>query len=145
MDISRGILLSFFSLSLISCGVNENKIPGSPGYVPPVEANVIPDAPSNLEANVLDSSRINIRWSDNSAEELGFELQRSMTYNGVSSDFATVTTLPANANSYIDSTIQGGRSYTYRVRAYNNSGESGFSNDGTGVVPLNIRAPVGFN
>ena len=80
-----------------------------------------PSAPSNLRVTVLDSSRFQLTWSDNSNNESGFRV-----FDGGSSPIATV-------GSGVTSLTPGGyASGTYKcfsVRAYNGAGEAG-----TGMV-----------
>jgi hypothetical protein len=83
-----------------------------------------PSAPSSLSANADSSSRITVRWSDNSNNETGFRLERSG--NGV--DYSEIATLGANATTYSDSGLAASSTYYYRVRAYNSAGNSSYSN-----------------
>lgn len=86
--------------------------------------NTAPGAPGNLLANATSSVEILLTWADNSTNESGFRIERSS--DGV--NFATVTTVGANVNGYSDVGLTPATTYHYRVSAFNNNGDSGFSN-----------------
>lgn len=91
----------------------------------------VPISPSNLAAQAVAGPAVNAWWADLSDNETGFELQRS-TDGGVT--FAPLATGPARGTSYLDSTVSAGATYTYRVRAVNAVGPSGWSNAFTVAV-----------
>ena len=80
--------------------------------------------PSSLAARSLSSNRIELTWTDRSANELGFQIQRS-TNNAT---FSTILTTGPNAVSYIDGGLTTNTTYYYRIRAVNGSVVSSFSN-----------------
>jgi hypothetical protein len=55
-----------------------------------------PAAPSGLTATVASSSRINLAWTDNSADETGFRIERSTD----GSSFTRIATVGANVTTY---------------------------------------------
>lgn len=81
-------------------------------------------APSNLTAQSVSSSQINLAWSDNSGNETGFKIERST--NGTS--FAQITSVGANVRTYSNTGLTRGTRYWFRVRAFNASADSAFSN-----------------
>ncbi|HEX8914992.1 MAG TPA: fibronectin type III domain-containing protein [Humisphaera sp.] len=70
-------------------------------------------APSGLSVTPVSTSRIDLAWTDNSAVESNFKVERS-TDNTV---WTTVATLVANTASYSDTTVAAGTTYYYRVKA----------------------------
>jgi hypothetical protein len=80
-----------------------------------------PIAPSNLIATSNGSSSIRLAWSDNSANETGFKIERKV---GVAGTYAPVTTTAANATSFTDSGLTAGTVYFYRLAAQNTIGAS---------------------
>jgi hypothetical protein len=84
----------------------------------------LPIAPNNLRATAVSHGQMNLSWTDNSGNEAGFKVLRSI--NGV--DFTLLALVGANVTSYQDMTVHGSTKYYYRIRAYNNSGNSAFSN-----------------
>ena len=82
----------------------------------------IPLAPSNLVALPASTTQINLFWQDNSNNETGFKIERSL--DG-STNWTAVTTTAANATTYSDSAgLSVGTKYYYRVRATNAAGDS---------------------
>jgi thermitase len=88
------------------------------GILPP-----IPTAPNGLTATALYATRAVIAWTDQSANELGFAIERSS--DGLS--FSTLDTVGANTATYTDRSVQPNTSYYYRVRAYNPGGSSDYT------------------
>ncbi len=84
-----------------------------------------PNAPMQPLA-VADAGVATIRvyWTDNSSKETGYTVQRK---KGRSGAWATVATLPANANYFRSAHLAAGSSYAYRVAAFNRGGASGWS------------------
>lgn len=84
----------------------------------------IPAAPSGLSAVPLAKRKIQLTWTDNSANESGFKIERSTD----SVTWSQIATVGANTTSYTNNGLKNGVTYYYRVRAYNASGDSGYSN-----------------
>jgi hypothetical protein len=91
----------------------------------------MPIAPSNLRATAVSRGQVNLSWTDNSDNEAGFKIGRSI--NGV--DFTSLPLVSANVTSYKDMTVEGSTNYYYRVRAYNNFGYSIRSNVASLTTP----------
>ena len=93
-----------------------------------ITAGAAPAAPSNLTASAPSSgsgSRVNLAWRDNSANETGFEVERSTS---ATSGFTRIATLGANATTFADAAAPRKTTEFYRIRAVNNTGASGYSN-----------------
>jgi hypothetical protein len=80
-----------------------------------------PAAPSNLQVFSPERGRVNLTWSDNSGDEAGFKVYRRIAPSGA---YSLLTTLPADANTYGDTTTTGDTTYGYTVAAYNDRGTS---------------------
>lgn len=108
----------------------------------------IPAAPSSCAANATSDIAITVTWVDNSANETGFKLERSLTGSG---GWSQIATLVANVTTYPDSGLSPNTTYYYRVRAYNADGNSSYSNtanDTTDAPPqvfYDIAAQVYFD
>src|SRR5262249_39669324 len=77
------------------------------------------------------AAQITLTWTDNSTNESGFKIERK---TGTTGTFAQVATVGANVTSYIDSNLTGGATYCYRVRAYNITQDSGYTNEACATV-----------
>jgi fibronectin type 3 domain-containing protein len=95
-------------------------------------------APTSLAATVVSGTQIDLTWTDSSANEVGFQIERSI--NGGS--FNPLATVDANVGSYHDSGLSMATTYTYRVRAFNGSGVSDYSNTAAGTTPAPPAAPT---
>ncbi|MEE8423390.1 MAG: fibronectin type III domain-containing protein, partial [Thermodesulfobacteriota bacterium] len=96
------------------------------------EMNAIPPIlPSSLSAIVSSTSQIDLSWTDNSGVEDGFKIERK-TGAGI---FTQIDEGGADVTMYNnDSGLTSGTTYTYRVRAYNVSGDSNYSNEASATT-----------
>jgi len=76
--------------------------------------NGIPLAPANLTAVPKSTTSIQLNWSDLSNNEDGFEVYKSVTYDG---PYSLLTTTSANVTSFLDVGLVPGTLYYYKVRA----------------------------
>lgn len=94
-----------------------------------------PTAPTSLSSVAVGSATINLSWTDNSSDETGFKVERSTD----GSTWSQIATVGAGVTSYTDSNLYGG-TYYYRVRAYNDNGNSAYSNTAnTTILPRRRR------
>ena len=105
------------------------KVPG--GTPTPTPTPAIPNAPSNLAATAVSSTRINLTWRDNSNNETKFQIWRKV----VGGTFSKLATVNANVTSYADMGLTPATTYKYKVRAKNTAGYSPFSNIATATTP----------
>lgn len=85
----------------------------------------IPDIPSNLQATVVSSSQIDLTWADDSDNETGFKIERK---DGIGDSWSEITQVAANVTDYSDTSLTCKKTYFYRVRSFNTSGDSYHSN-----------------
>ncbi|MCS7202050.1 MAG: fibronectin type III domain-containing protein [Dictyoglomus sp.] len=100
----------------------------------------LPQAPSNLKAEILSEKRVKLSWIDNSNNEDGFILERKKD----GETWKEVKNLGINENSYIDISLDPGTKYFYRICAYNSSGRSDYSNICEILTPLIIKPILSF-
>jgi fibronectin type 3 domain-containing protein len=98
-----------------------------------------PAAPSNLTATSVSGTQINLTWTDNSTppnSATGFHIEQST--DGV--NFTQVATANAGATSFLVGGLKVSTTYYYRIRAFNNIGNSAYSN--TANATTSSQAPV---
>lgn len=109
----------------------------------PLEATLVPAAPSGLTATASSSSEVSLAWVDGSTNEESFQLERA-TNSTFTSDLVTAT-LPANTTSRTVSGLASATTYYFRVRASASAGSSAYSNTAsvTTLTPTPPPSPSG--
>jgi len=79
--------------------------------------------PTDLTASSESESDIALEWTDNSSTEQGFRIERRKSVDDSWEEIDQVS-----GSSYTDSGLDKSTSYVYRVRAYNTTGNSEYSN-----------------
>jgi hypothetical protein len=97
------------------------------------------------KAQTTGAGRNLVTWSDNSNNENNFVIERcdqvSLTVKGekktvsCSGGWKPIGTVGANVTNYVDNTALVNRTYLYRVKATNNVGSSGYSNEAAITTP----------
>ncbi|MEM9388890.1 MAG: LamG-like jellyroll fold domain-containing protein, partial [Bacteroidota bacterium] len=99
-----------------------------------VDAPVIPDtrpsAPTDLNATAISYEQIDLSWTDNSSDETGFQLFRSVSQSG---PYNAIGILGPNVTSFNDVGLIPETTYYYQVVAL---GEFGSSEVASNVSPL---------
>jgi predicted phage tail protein len=92
-----------------------------------------------LAATAVSSTQIRLTWVDNDTAEQGFKIERSAGVG--STDFSQIATVGANVTSFSNTGLTASTSYSYRVRAYNADGDSGYSNTAAAATPASAVTP----
>ena len=103
-----------------------------------------PAAPSNLDVNLL-PPQLHVTWQDNSTNETGFRIEYKDSVYPV---WQLADNVPANTTSYQFNGSITGRTYYFRVRAFNDCGSSDWSNEdsiynGNLLIWICITSPNG--
>ena len=104
-----------------------------------------PPAPSNLAANAVSSSQIDLNWADNASNESGFRIERSTD----GTNFTEISTVGPNVTTYASTSLNAATQYWYRVRAYNGTGQSDYAGPASATTlpappPQPPSAPTGL-
>ena len=86
----------------------------------------VPSAPSNLAASAVSRSQINLSWTDNANSETGFKIERCA--GATCTNFTQIASVSANVTNFSNSGLKRNTAYRYRLRSYNVSGNSPYSN-----------------
>lgn len=92
-----------------------------------------PPAPSGLAATAMSYAQINLAWTDNSTNETGFQIERSLTSG---SGFTLIATTAANATSYSHTGLTANTQYFYLVRTINAGGYSNYISASATTMPM---------
>ena len=89
---------------------------------------VVPAAPTNLTGAAISGTQINLSWTDNATNEVGYKVQRKTTRE----NYIDIATTSADITSYEDNELSLNTTYNYRVYAFSDAGNSpAYSNEVT--------------
>jgi hypothetical protein len=91
------------------------------------------EAPSDLKSIAV-GPFVQLTWSDHSNNEAGFRIERAAE----GGNFTEYATVGANITGHINNETAAGIKYYYRVQAYNNNGNSIYTNIDSAVVATNL-------
>jgi len=101
-----------------------------------------PQSPTDLSSTIQSGNTVSLHWTDNSDSEDGFQIERSIEGEA----FSEIATVAANKTTYSDGGLATSTQYTYRIRAFNLIGISGYSNSTTAkTFPAPPTAPANLN
>jgi len=100
-------------------------------YIQWAELTCSATAPTDLTANAVSSTQIDLQWTADCTNNDTYNIYRD------GSQIATGVTCSAGTMTYSDTTVSPGTTYTYTVRGYNNTEacESGDSNQAQATTP----------
>jgi subtilisin family serine protease len=110
----------------------------APSNVASATTQAAPAAPTNLAATATSSSRVTLSWTDNATNEAGFKIERST--DGVT--FTQVATAAPNATTYSVINLAAGTTYRFRIRAYEGTNHSAYSNTASATTQPTPAAPT---
>ena len=96
-----------------------------------------PMPPSNLRITEVTESTISIAWTDNADNEDGFEISYRGERPGFTDDNDTKKLNNPDRESHTLTGLFGGFEYCIKVRAFNQGGNSAFSNEVCATIPVN--------
>ncbi len=91
------------------------------GYTPTVSTTTSFPAPTNLTATPADDQSIQLTWLHSCSFEEGYRIERSE-----GGGFTQIAELGENVNGYIDEGVILSLTYTYRIKAFTETNESGY-------------------
>jgi hypothetical protein len=122
-------------------GLAREKIPQNFFSIINGPAPTVPAVATDVSAAALSYNQIEIEWTDNNANESGYEIVRATSSGGT---YVPVGTTTANATSFIDSGLTWSKAYYYKIRAVATGGESAYSSPATATTqarPPYVLAP----
>jgi hypothetical protein len=88
---------------------------------------VLPAAPVDLVAVAVGGRQVILAWTECGAGGLGFRIERA-SGNRPCSPFAGIGGVGPHVTAFRDGAVKSSKAYSYRVHAWNASGDSLFSN-----------------
>lgn len=99
----------------------------------PVSVRTPPGDPDPSQPVVRNGTDVTLEWAPSTGTQTSYEVQRGIGFPG--QDFQLIATLPGDRTSFVDSTTQPETTYSYRIRAVNESGPSEWS------AEIRVRTP----
>lgn len=96
-----------------------------------------PASPGDLFIFDTSPSAVSLRWRDRSADETGFRVERAPVDTG---NYAEVDTVAADVTRFLDTSVEAGATYEYRIFSYVGDRDSEPSNEVT-VTTVTNTAP----
>lgn len=87
-----------------------------PAYSVIQEVTTTPALPGSFNATVVASTQVDLDWTDNTASEDGFKVERCL--GAACSDFSQLAITAAGVTLFVDDSVCSGSTYRYRIRAY---------------------------
>jgi hypothetical protein len=85
------------------------------------------EAPSDLSATGASPTRVDLTWKDNSNNEVGFKLERSVDQ----ASWTQIALIAADREAFSNSGLAAGTTYYFRIRAYRAGKDTDYSNVAT--------------
>lgn len=101
-----------------------------------------PATPTNLQALAASATRVDLTWTDNATNETGYYVERAPDLAGVAGTYAQVASIPAGSVAYSNTGLTSATRYWFRVRAFNATDVSAYSNGANAVTLLLPAAPT---
>jgi len=109
--LSNGTTYYYVVIATAATGVSANSVQFT------VVPQAAPATATSLTATASGMGQINLAWTNNATNAIGYIVERATGSNGVFVSLARISS--GTATSYNDTTCFSGTSYTYRVRPYN--------------------------
>lgn len=107
---------------------------GDSGYSNERSVTTLLATPAGVSAVATSSTSVDIAWTDRSALETGYRLERKA---GAGGEYSVIATLAADADHFTDNTVSAGKVYYYRVQAFDNvtPAQSAYSEEVPATTP----------
>lgn len=92
-------------------------------------------APTEIKAKLIDFTKVELSWMDQTEDESGFRIERA---EGDAGMFEFLAEVGADTTAYVDSVLNELSLYRYRVMAFNDSLESGYE----GMAEVTTLSPT---
>jgi len=101
-----------------------------------------PATPTGLQAQAGSATRITLNWTTPSTNATGFNVERAPDNNGAAGTYAQIAQVSASTLTYSSTGLSSSTRYWFRVRAFNSSDVSGFSNEANATTLVTPATPT---
>jgi len=101
-----------------------------------------PSVPTNVVATVVSTTQINLSWQDNAHNEEGFKIFRSKNNEN---NFQKIIQVDENVTEFEDENLSAGTTYFYKLVAFNQAGDSPFSQVTSATTENEPKSPPGIS
>ena len=103
------------------------------------DIDTLPEAPTNLNAEAVSHTQINLSWQDNSDNEDGFDIYRNPDDFG-NFGYVYIDSVASDEVTYSDIELRPSTLYYYQVVAFNSGGFSDYSQEASAWTQM-LPAP----
>jgi len=121
-----------YCYQLVAHSGTAGSAPSNSSCATPGSAPAPPAAPTGLESVAFPDPRVDLSWTDSSANEISFEVRRR---SPADSSYLPIATVAANVTAYQDTLVTAGDQFCYQVIARNTAGDSGPSSFSCATPP----------
>jgi len=100
---------------------------------------LVPAAPTGLFVIAQSENQIYLTWSDNSTDEQGFKIERKV---GSTGEWSEIIRIGSNSVNYTNSGLSPNTNYYYRIKAYNENGNSYYTNIANATTFSSPSVPI---
>ena len=100
--------------------------------------------PTNFDIEqIVNQNRVKLNWKDNSKSEIGYKIERR---EYAQNNFSEIAMVGENIETYIDENVINNKTYSYRLRGYNDETQSNYTSVGAVIVNVqsNEKTPTEF-
>lgn len=134
----KGNSLQYAVVAINALGNRSNMSAGANAEMSscPADPTTTPTTPSALSVQYISDSALKLTWADNSTNEIGFEMERSV--NGGA--YTSAGKLQPNLTTVTDTGVAPGILFSYRIKALGlNGGVSSYSNEASYKIGSTIQ------
>lgn len=138
------VTVILISLIMILFTIPVSALPSIPGEIPDIpDIPLLFLAPSDLVAETIGETQVNLTWKDNTTNETGFRIFRKEAGGFPYLHIATIGPNTDDAAAFTDTSAAREKTYFYKVHAYKTGTSSDYSNEATVNTPV-LACPDGL-
>ena len=93
-----------------------------------------PATPNGLQSQATSAARVSLNWTTGATNASGFYVERAPDNAGTAGTFVQIASVQVSTPSYVNTGLAANTAYWFRVRAFNSSDVSGYSNNASATT-----------